>query len=234
MNNKYFLIALLLLIVSCISTSETNKIPIREDIEWLDVWITNNNDFDLPKVLLIGNSITRSYYKNVESALDGKAYVSRLTTSKSIGDQGLLDEIELVLKSSQFDLVHFNNGLHGWGYSENEYREAFPIFIHTIETYASGAKLIWASTTPMREGENMEDFDPLVERIKERNTIALEFIQDREIAYNDLFAFMEPHPEYYAGSDGTHLVTKGIDAISNKVVEVITETLNTSQSYKNK
>ena len=45
---------------------------------------------------------------------------------------------------------------------------------------------------------------------------------------------MEPHPEYYAGSDGTHLVTKGIDAISNKVVEVITETLNTSQSYKNK
>ncbi|HEY1190437.1 MAG TPA: hypothetical protein VGE74_22580, partial [Gemmata sp.] len=112
-------------------TSPTADPPrvVRESIEWLDVWVPGNGVRDQPRVLLIGDSITRAYYKSVEDTLKGKAIVCRLATSKSLGDPGLLDEVKLVLGQAKFDVIHFNNGMHGWGYSEDEYAKALPELI---------------------------------------------------------------------------------------------------------
>src|SRR5436190_16043379 len=75
---------------------------VRENIEWLDVWVPGNSVKDQLRVLLIGDSITRAYYKTVEDKLKGKAIVCRLATSKSLGDPGLLDEVKLVLGQATF------------------------------------------------------------------------------------------------------------------------------------
>ena len=40
--------------------------PILEPIEWTDIWVTNANRNDLPRVLLVGDSITRGYFKSAE------------------------------------------------------------------------------------------------------------------------------------------------------------------------
>ena len=58
--------------------------PVREDTEWLDVWLPDTNARDLPRVLLIGDSITHGYYPEVRAHLKGRAYVARLTTSQTI------------------------------------------------------------------------------------------------------------------------------------------------------
>src|SRR3954464_11531887 len=100
--------------------------PIRENTEWLDVWLPNTNDRGLPRVLLIGDSITRGYGKQVEANLKDKAYVGRMATSKSLGDPALLDEVAVVLREQAFDIIHFNNGMHGDGYSEAAYAAALP------------------------------------------------------------------------------------------------------------
>jgi hypothetical protein len=123
---------------------------VRENIEWLDVWVPGNGVKDQPRVLLIGDSITRAYFKTVEDNLKGKAIVCRLATSKSLGDPGLLDEVKLVLGQVTFDVVHFNNGMHGWGYTEDEYAKAVPDLVAVIRKGAPAAKLVWASTTPVR------------------------------------------------------------------------------------
>jgi hypothetical protein len=84
---------------------------VREKIEWLDIWIPNTNDHALPRVLLIGDSITRGYGKAVETGLKDKAYAARLATSKSLGDPALLEQIALVLHEHKFDIIHCNNGM---------------------------------------------------------------------------------------------------------------------------
>lgn len=207
--------------------------PVRENIEWLDVWLPHSNDTLLPRALLIGNSITRSYYKQVESHLKDKAYVGRLATSKSVGDPALIAEISLVLKTSTFDIIHFNNGLHGWGYTEEEYARAFHEFISAIRENAPDARLIWASTTPVFKKEEPNIRDSKTERVIKRNEIALNAIKNQEIAVNDLFGFVINQPDYYAGGDGIHLVAAGVVAVAEEVSIFISNEIDRMNEQKN-
>src|SRR3984885_11339417 len=95
----------------------------KESIEWCDIWISHANETNLPRVLLIGDSITRAYYPDVEKRIAGKAYVARLSSSAFISDPTLLMQIKMVLSQYKFDVIHFNNGMHGWRHSEKEYEE---------------------------------------------------------------------------------------------------------------
>lgn len=200
--------------------------PKRESIEWLDIWAPNTNDTGLPRVLLIGNSITRLYYQNVEKQLKGKAYVARLSTSKSIGDPALLDEISMFMRQYSFDVVHFNNGMHGWDYSEKEYGDAFPDFFETIKKYAPYATLIWATTTPRRTGKDMQLIDSLTNRIKERNRIAAAYFSDKpDVMTDDLFSIILGNPAYYENGDGTHPNALGVKVLADKVSEIILEAI---------
>ena len=193
----------------------------RENIEWLDVWLPETNSSGLPRVLLIGNSITRQYFKEVEQQLKGKAFVARLSTSKSLGDPGLLKEVELVTGYHHFDVIHFNNGMHGWDYSEEEYGRALPGLLKVIRKCAPDAKLIWASTTPVRSGEGMKDFDERNPRVLERNRVAGELLKGEDVAINDLYSVVERNNAFYNGGDGIHPAPPGVKALANQVSDQI-------------
>src|SRR5258708_36742591 len=172
------------------SGAQSGNIPpsARESIEWCDIWISHANETKLPRVLLIGDCITRAYYPQVEKHLEGRAYVARLSSSAFISDSVLIKQIEMVLGAYKFDVIHFNNGMHGWQHSEKEYEQAFPKFLATIQKYAPDAKLIWANTTPLKvsptlpPGNRTQATD---ERIAARNAIASELVQPNGIPVVD-------------------------------------------------
>jgi hypothetical protein len=193
-------------------------LPSRESIEWCDIWISHANEMNLPRVLLIGDSIARAYYSEVERRLAGKAFVARLATSRFIADPVLLKEIELVLDQAKFDVIHFNNGMHGWQHSEAEYRQAFPKFLETIRAHAPKAQLIWAATTPLRDGKGVTGDTKAEysdERIAARNAIASEIVTAQKIPTNDLNAPMRGHHEYH--SDNVHFNKQGIKIQATEV-----------------
>ncbi|OWK34600.1 SGNH/GDSL hydrolase family protein [Fimbriiglobus ruber] len=196
----------------------------RENIEWLDVWVPGNAVTDKPRVLLIGDSITRSYYGAVEERLKGKAVVARLTTSKSVGDPGLLAEVALVLSQTSFDVVHFNNGLHGWGYTEDEYAKAFPDFVAAIRHGAPKAKLIWATTTPVRVADKIDQIESRTESVKVRNKIAAAVVEKDGIPTDDLFTLVVDKPDWYS-RDGVHLNAKGTTALGEQVTGQVLKVL---------
>jgi lysophospholipase L1-like esterase len=196
----------------------------RESIEWADIWIPDANGTTLPRVLLIGDSITRGYYPQVAEKLKGKVSVARLATSKSLGDPALLAEVALVLDQCQFDLVHFNNGLHGSGYRNEEYGKSFPELVATIRKHAPKAKLIWATTTPTRTKGNLSVIAEGTQRVQARNKIAEGIVTKEGIAVDDLYDLMKDHAEYWSG-DGVHFNSKGIAVQAEQVAKRITDNL---------
>ena len=62
-----FIIAIFIFTANSIQAKKI--IPKRETVEWIDVWMPHTNDDNLPRVLLIRNSITRGYYPKVEKVL---------------------------------------------------------------------------------------------------------------------------------------------------------------------
>ena len=192
----------------------------RESIEWCDAWLPNMNDHALPRVMLIGDSITRGYYGEVQTLLKDKAYVARIATSKAIGDPALLTEIRAFLGQARFDVVHFNIGMHGWAYSEDEYRTHFPELVDTIRKLAPGAKLIFATTTPVRKDANN---GPQNDRILTRNTIARAYATRENIALDDLHTLMLPFTDLH--TDDVHFSAEGSRKMAAQVAESILKVL---------
>jgi hypothetical protein len=200
--------------------------PARESIEWCDIWISHANETKLPRVLLIGDSIARDYYPEVEKRLAGKAFVGRLTTSRFVADPVLLKEIETVLDGTKFDLVLFNNGMHGWQHSEEEYRKAFPKLIKTIRAHAPKATLLWATTTPLRNGKDITG-DTKAEysdnRIAARNAIAAEILARKKIPTVDLNSAVRGRPELH--SDNVHFNGDGVRILAGEASAAIASLL---------
>jgi lysophospholipase L1-like esterase len=194
----------------------------RESIEWCDLWISHANETNLPRVLLIGDSITRDYYPGVEKRLKGKAYVGRLCSSAFVSDPVLLRQIEMTLGMAKFDVVHFNNGMHGWQHTEEEYSQAFPAFLKTIQRCAPNAKLIWCSTTPLRNSPTAStghSTEATNERIAARNAMAAGFVQAKGIPVDDLYSPMLGHPELHG--DNVHFNQQGVESQSSQVAAQI-------------
>jgi lysophospholipase L1-like esterase len=203
----------------------------KESIEWCDIWISHADETNLPRVLLIGDSITRAYYPEVERQLAGRAYVGRLSSSAFISDPALLDQIKMVLKQYKFDVIHFNNGMHGWEHSEKEYAQALPLYLKTIQKDASGAKLIWANTTPLKVSPSASADNPMQAtdaRIDARNAIAAQFMQAKGIPVEDLNTSMLGHPEYH--TDNVHFNDQGISIQAARVASDVENLLGVQTS----
>jgi hypothetical protein len=226
---KYFLLTVSLAtgLASTILPADPKPTPpSREAIEWCDIWISHANETNLPRVLLIGDSIVRDYYPEVEKLLAEKAFVARLATSRFVADPVLLKEIGLVLDGTQFDVIQFNNGMHGWQHSEAEYQAAFPALIQSIQARAPNAKLVWATTTPLRDGKSVT-YDTKAEysdeRIAARNAIAAEIVARKEIPTIDLNEAVRGHPEFH--SDNVHFNGQGSHILAARICMTITKLL---------
>ena len=206
--------------------AEAKEKPLLESTEWNDIWVYDATQNDLPRVLLVGDSIVRGYFDAVRKDLTGKAYCARYATSMFMSNPDYLDELKLILKRYRFSVIHINNGLHGWGYTEEQYRQALPKLMEILTKYGRGASIIWATTTPRR---TVEMVAPLVtdnEKVKERNRIAVEYMTQHGIEVDDLFGLVAEHPEYYnLPKDGTHFNVQGQTVEAKQISEIILRAL---------
>jgi len=198
------------------ATSISSSRP--EEIEW--TWEVRPADPDakLPNVLLVGDSISRNYFPEVRRQLKGVANVYLLATSTSVGDPRLSMQLAdfVAMDAVQFQVVHFNNGMHGWTYSEDEYRQAFPAFLSSIRILAPGTSLIWASTTPVKVDSPHGATNA---HVNARNAVALSFVSAAGIPVDDQHALMMQHLDTY--QDSVHFNEKGSQIQGKQVAENI-------------
>ena len=180
---------------------------IPEEIEWTWEVRPAHPNTKLPNVLLLGDSITRAYFPQVTKDLTGTANVYLMASSISVGDPRLPREIAefITMEGVPFRVVHFNNGMHGWAYTEAQYKAAFPSFLRAVERLAGSSKaMIWATTTPVRAdatgGANNA-------RVDARNAIANALVKAEGIAIDDQHSLMMKHQDLH--QDPVHFQPSG-------------------------
>ena len=94
----------------------------KEQCEWIHSWCDETAQNDLPRVLLVGDSITNNYQEKVRGLLKGICYVDYISTSYAIDTKIYNQLVYAFMTDSKYDLIHFNHGLHGIHLSKNRTR----------------------------------------------------------------------------------------------------------------
>lgn len=202
MLRRYFTIILALLTLCLFvgttpTAAQTQSIP--EKIEWTWADRPEHPNPSLPNVLLLGDSITRGYFPETARLLDGHANCYLFATSASSGDPRIPKQIAAYsdVAPPAFAVIHFNNGMHGWAYTEQQYNNGLPSLISAVRQLAPHATLIWATITPVLKADDAGATNP---RIDERNRLALTLMQQQHIAIDDQHTLMLDHQTLHQGN----------------------------------
>lgn len=200
-------------------------------IPWVSVWTYGEEG--LPRVLLLGDSIAWGYAGVVDERLKGQYLVDRFSTAATLDDEYFWKNIDLILGENEYEVILFNSGLHGGHQSLSEYEKGIEKF--ALRLKETGARLIFATTTPYWEGDKIDKvFEPDenglyvnegkigddCNKVIQRNKVALKVMNKYNIEVLDLFSFVNGVVEYRSG-DGVHYNEKGWKALGEKVTEFI-------------
>ena len=116
------------------------------------------DDPALPRVLLIGDSISIGYTLPTRRRLQDTANVHRIPTNGGPTINGL-ENLDSWLGSGKWHVIHFNWGLHDLRFMDDgKHQVAIEKYEQNLQDLVgrlkrTGATLIWASTTPVPDAE---------------------------------------------------------------------------------
>ena len=199
------------------------------------------DEIALPKVLIIGDSISIGYTPFATELLAGKAEVTHNPGNAAHTNRGRasLDEW---LGDTKWDVIHFNFGLHDLKYVDDQgenvfskeaghiqvplekYRENLEAIVWRLEK--TGAKLVFATTTPYPAGLT----NPLreVEDVAKYNAAALDVMAKQKVMVDDLHAFAEPRLSELQRPQNVHFTDEGSKALGEQVAKAILAALDKS------
>lgn len=185
-------------------------------------------DATLPRILLIGDSITNGYLEPVRKAFEGKANIDAWITPTSQGDKRLPGIVEEIAKQHDYAVVHFNLGLHGWQKGripEGQFEPLTHGLVQGLKKGAPKAQLVWATITPVTaKGEPGKLNAEIQPTIDEHNAMALKVMKEEGVTINDLGGLMMKHLELAAG-DMFHWKKEGMSLIVAQVNQALEEAL---------
>ncbi len=183
----------------------------------------------LPRVLLIGDSILNGYQGQATKLLAGKANVDLWVNpyNQSAHVNKLLGE---VLANGPYDVVVFNMGLHGWQEGRIKPGTFEPLmkgYVEVLKARLPKAKLLWASSTPVTvKGKPTEinaEIDPI---IVEQNRLAAKVMAEMGVPVVDFYGILVGRRELARG-DMFHWNKPAYDLLAQAAVDAILRELAT-------
>lgn len=192
-------------------------------------------DAALPKVLILGDSISIGYTPLVVEGMKGKAVVSRPKANCGDTKAGLAN-LDKWIAGGPWDVIHFNWGLHDLCYRNPESKEQghrdkvkgtlsvpLPEYEKNLETLverlkAAGATLIFATTTVVPEGEAGR----FVGDDAKYNAVAERVMKKHGVLIDDLHATTKDFgPELFVGPGNVHFTKEGSAKLAAQVMASI-------------
>ncbi|MEC9475470.1 MAG: SGNH/GDSL hydrolase family protein [Planctomycetota bacterium] len=192
---------------------------------------------ELPKVLIIGDSISIGYTPFVEEQLREKAMVIHNPGNAQHTGTGL-KKIDAWLGEKKWDVIHFNWGLWDLCYRDppgslkrgkkngkvtftpQQYGKNLEKLI--VRLKKTGAKLIWASTTKVPEGEPGRKVGDDIRY----NAVARKLMKKYRIPVTDLHAASSQFPaELFRAPGDVHFKPEGRRKLARLVAKKVEEAL---------
>ena len=196
------------------------------------------DDPNLPRVLLLGDSISIGYTVPVRTLLKGQANVHRPAANCGPTTNGVKN-IDAWLGDGKWDVIHFNWGLHDLKYmgpqgqnlanpkdptshqqvSLEDYEKNLQILVKRLQQ--TGAVLIWRTTTPVPEGAKGR----VVGDAAKYNEVALKVMQQHDVRIDDMYAYSLPKLKKIQRPADVHFTPSGSQFLAERVVQAITAAL---------
>ncbi len=196
-----------------IAPASTSRV--REGIEWSITYSYGATNKELPRVLLIGDSICNGYNGKVREMLDGRVNVSFWASSKCVTDPDYFRELDFMLGAYPYDAVCFNNGLHSLSTYRAEWDAAYRAAVDFIQAKLPDAKLSLTLSTPLKDAKLTAVSASLNETVvalaEEKGLPAIDLFAamdglDREEFWSDTYHFRAPAIEMQAKVISEHVL----------------------------
>jgi acyl-CoA thioesterase-1 len=231
-------LVLLLLTAQLASAQDANKKAAKPKRKVNPVFAPVKDDPNLPRVLLIGDSISIGYTLPVRKLLAGKANVHRPPTNCGPTTRGL-EQIDSWLGDGKWDVIHFNFGLHDLKYlgpqgqnladpkapnskqqvPPDEYEKNLRQLVKRMQK--TGATLIWRSTTPVPQGAKGR----VVGHSAKYNEIAKRVMADADVTIDDMYAYSKPRLKKIQRPANVHFTPAGSSELAAGAVKAISKAL---------
>ena len=199
------------------------------------------DDPNLPRVLIIGDSISIGYTLPVREMLKGVANVHRPPVNCASTKHGI-NGIEDWVGNKKWDVIHFNWGLHDLKYMGpngenladpqlNSSSQQVPIdeYVKNLQRLVlylkkTKAELIWRNTTPVPIGAKGR----VVGDSKKYNDAAQEIMSHYSIETNDLYQFAKANWDKVGRKADVHFTPEGSKELAKLVAKSIRKKLQTN------
>ena len=191
----------------------------------------------LPRVLLIGDSISIGYTLPTRALLKGKVNLHRIPTNGGPTIKGL-EQIDTWLGKKKWDVIHFNWGLHDLKYMGPNGENLFPkekggkvqvpiqeyeknLERLVVRLKKTNAKLIWRNTTPVPPGSKGRYVGDSIKY----NAAAARVMIRHGIPTHDLFTMSKKRMKEIMLPANVHYTKDGSEVLGGDVAMVILEAL---------
>ncbi len=187
-----------------------------ETYEWDRLWIEKTDDLASKRILYIGDSISYGTRNAAQKNNSDDMLFDGFATSKALDNPYYFDSLMLFAKQEKRrDMIIFNNGLHGWHLSEDEYKALYENFINELLEKFSGVPVMPVLTTFSTNPKYPN------ERVMKRNEIVKEIAVAKNLNVIDLYSVSEANQHLL--TDGVHFVEDGYKVLASEVVKRIKE-----------
>ncbi len=194
-----------------------------EKYEWTDVW------WDEPekkgrRILLVGDSITRGYYKHLRKIMPKDIYLDRYVTSRALDNPCFLKELKYVLSQGKYEIIHFNNGLHG-SMDTEVFKKCYEEIIKMLVRLDESPEIIIAGTTPVVVINHPKEYIDFNKKSVERAMAAEEIAKKYDLLYEDLYNVVDGI-DGIREDDSYHYNDKGCELLTEVVAKNLKKVLN--------
>lgn len=185
---------------------------VRESIEWSITYAYDTTKTELPRVLLIGDSICNGYNGKVREMLEGRVNVSFWASSKCVTDPDYFRELDFMLDAYPYDAVCFNNGLHSLSTDRAEWDAAYESAVDFLRAKLPDAKLSLTLSTPLKDAK-------LTAISASLNETVVRLAEEKGLPVIDLFAAMDGLDREEFWSDTYHFRAPAIDIQAGRIAD---------------